>query len=126
MVFGRAAPARVLPGLLRLPPGKDFAGGTRFVPLLLCVLGLGVVLAVLGFGFSPLPCVVWPWRAALTASAQVKGYKGVPLLLYTDRSPRAWATHKHDTLLGQAQNGARAGGVVFTMVKFPRAAPPTM
>ena len=37
----------------------------------------------------------------------------MPLLLYTDRSPRAWATHKRDMLLGQAQNGARAGGVDF-------------
>ena len=42
----------------------------------------------------------------------------MPLLLYTDRSPRAWATHKRDTLLGQAQNGARAGGAVFTAVIF--------
>ena len=58
---------------------------------------------------------------APTVRAQVKGYKGAPLLLYTDRSPRAWATHKRDTLLGQAQNGARAGGAVFTVVKLFRA-----
>ena len=56
--------------------------------------------------------------AAPTARAQVKGYKSAPLFLYTDRSPRAWATHKRDTLLGQAQNGARAGGAVFTAVKL--------
>ena len=55
---------------------------------------------------------------ATTARAQVKGYKGAPPPLYIDRSPRAWATHKHDTLLGQAQNGARAGGAVFTAVKL--------
>ena len=55
---------------------------------------------------------------ALTARAQVKGYKGAPLLLYTHRSPRAWATHKRDALLGQAQNGARAGRAVFTAVKL--------
>ena len=54
-----------------------------------------------------------------------RGTKSVPLFLYTDRSPRAWATRKRDTLLGQAQNGARAGGVVFTVVKFPRAVPPS-
>ena len=64
--------------------------------------------------------------AAPTVRAQVKGYKGAPLLLYTDRSPRAWATHKRDTLLGQAQNGARAGGADFTAVilrplRFPTA-----
>ena len=36
--------------------------------------------------------------------------------MYTDRSPRAWAAHKRDTLLGQAQNGAGAGGADFTAV----------
>ena len=56
--------------------------------------------------------------AAPTVRAQVKGYKSVPLFLYTDRSPRAWATHKRGMLLGQAQNGARAGGAVFTMVRL--------
>ena len=54
--------------------------------------------------------------ATPTARAQVKGYKSAPLLLYTDRSPQAWATHKRDTLLGQAQNGARARGADFTAV----------
>ena len=38
--------------------------------------------------------------------------------MYTDRSPRVWATHKRDALLGQAQNGARAGGADFTAVTF--------
>ena len=42
----------------------------------------------------------------------------MPLLLYTDRSPRAWATHKRDTLLGQAQNGARVGGADFYRGNF--------
>ena len=42
----------------------------------------------------------------------------MPLLLYTDRSPQAWATHKRDTLLGQAKNGAWASGAVFTAVKL--------
>ena len=56
--------------------------------------------------------------AALTARPQVKGLKGEPLILYTDRSPRAWATHKRDTLLGQAQNGARAGGPDFYCGNF--------
>ena len=71
-----------------------------------------------GFGFSlaSLSCLahVWSWQAALTARAQVKGSKSRPLLLYTDKSPRAWATHKRNTLLGQAQNGARAVGADFT------------
>ena len=38
--------------------------------------------------------------------------------MYTDRSLRAWATHKRDTLLGQAQNDTRAGGADFTAVTF--------
>ena len=40
---GRAAAARVLPGLLKLAPGKDLAGGSRFVPLLFVVLFLAVL-----------------------------------------------------------------------------------
>ena len=75
-------------------------------------------------GFPPLPCYVWPWHVALTARAQVKGSKGEPLLLYTDKSPRVCATHKRDALLGQAQNGARAGGADFTVVTVPSAALP--
>ena len=69
-------------------------------------------------GSPPLPCSVWwcPWLRLPVHS--YRGTKSVPLFLYTDRSPRAWATHKRDTLLGQAQNGARAGGAVFTAVKL--------
>ena len=52
------------------------------------------------------------------AQGLLSGYKSAPPLLYTDRSPRAWATHKRDTLLGQAQNGARAGGADFYRGNF--------
>ena len=55
---------------------------------------------------------------ALTAHSQVKGLKGEPLLLYTDGSPRAWATHNRNGLLGRAQNGARAGGTGFYRSNF--------
>ena len=56
---GRAAMARVLSGLLEPPPGKDLAGGVRFVPFALCGLGLGVVLLLLSFGLTlaHLPCL---------------------------------------------------------------------
>ena len=56
---GRAATARVLPGLLKPPPGKDLAGGVRFTPFALCVHGLGVVLLLLSFGLTlaHLPCL---------------------------------------------------------------------
>ena len=94
-------------------PGKGLAGGTCFVPLLFVVLALALLwlswASVLPWLTSPVLLGVTV-GAAPTARAQVKGYKGAPLLLYTDRSPRAWATHKRDMLLGQAQNGARAGG----------------
>ena len=45
-------------------PGKGLAGGTCFASLLLCGLGLGVALAVLGFGFTSvhLPCSAWCGR----------------------------------------------------------------
>ena len=99
---GRAAPARVLPGLLRLP--RQGSWETCFAHSIFVALVLAIALFVLCLrllsGFPFLPCYAWPWREALTARAQVKGSKGEPLLLYTDRSPRAWATHKRDALLG--------------------------
>src|SRR3954469_17207571 len=51
-------------------------------------------------GSPPFPCLVWwcPWLRLPVHS--YRGKKSVPLFLYTDRSPRAWATHKRDALLG--------------------------
>ena len=40
---GRVTAARVLPGLLKPAPGKDLAGGSRFVPLLFVVLFLALL-----------------------------------------------------------------------------------
>ena len=83
-------------------PGKDLAGaagaalgkgpcrGNLYCPCNLCGLGplLFCFACPCGLGFSPasLPCLahVRPWQAALTARAQVKGSKAMPLLLYTD------------------------------------------
>ena len=50
--------------------------------------------------------------AAPNARALSKGYKVVPILQYTDRSPRAWATHKHGAFVGLAQKqcAGRRGG----------------
>ena len=68
--------------------GKGLAGETCFAHLLSIVSVFGVALIVLCLRLlsssPPLPCYVRPWRVGLTARAQVKGYKGVPLLLYTD------------------------------------------
>src|SRR3954467_2995004 len=60
---GRAAPARVLPGPLRLP-WQESCRGNLLRPSALCGLGLGVALAVLGFGFTlvHLPCSAWCGR----------------------------------------------------------------
>ena len=102
-------------------PGKGLAGGVHLAPLLFVSLVLALpclsrALVSLRLPSSALLSVAA--GAALTARALVKGSKGEPLLLYTDRSPWAWATHKRDALLGQAQNGARAGGADFTVVTF--------
>ena len=57
---GRAAPARVLPGLLRLPR-QGSRWGNLLRPSALCGLGLAVALIVLGFGLTlaHLPCSAW-------------------------------------------------------------------
>ena len=71
---GRVAAARVLPGLLELSPGKDLAGGVRFVPFALCGLGLGFVLLLSSFGLtlSHLPCLAGAVVSmARTARAQL-------------------------------------------------------
>ena len=96
-------------------PGKGLAGGTCFVPLLFVVLALALLwlswASVLPWLTSPVLLGV-TMGAAPTVRAQVKGYKSAPLLLCTDRSLRASATHKRDTLLGQAQKWCadRRGG----------------
>ena len=89
-----AAPARALP--------REFT--SSFCSL---CFWLGIALVVLWLCFL-CPAKRGQGRGAATARAQVKGYKKGPLLLYTDRSPLAWATYKRGALLGQAQNGARA------------------
>ena len=71
---GRAATARVLSGWLKPPPGKDLAGGVRFVPFALCGLGLGVVLllraSVLPW-FTSLALLIVVLPVAQTARAQL-------------------------------------------------------
>ena len=51
-------------------------------------------------GSPPLPCPVWwcPWLRLPVHS--YRGTKSVPLILYTDRSPRAWATRKCNRVVG--------------------------
>ena len=57
---GRAAPARVLSGPLRLPR-QESCQGNLLLPSALCGLGLGVALVILGFGLTlaHLPCSAW-------------------------------------------------------------------
>ena len=79
-------------------PGKGLTGGVHLALLLFVSMVLALFWLPCGFASSaPLGMAV---GAALTARAQVKGYKREPLLLCTDRSPRAWAIHKRDALLG--------------------------
>ena len=95
---GQVAPARFLPGLwtpLRHGPCQ----GSSPRPSTLCVSGLALLWLSCVFASSAPPSVAA--GVATTARAQVNGNRR-PLLLYTDRSPRAWATHKHRALLGQA------------------------
>ena len=80
-------------------PGKGLAGGAHLALLLFVFLAWrcsGCLVALLPSS-APLGVAA---GAAPTARAQVKGYKIGPLLLCTDRSPRAWAIHKRDALLG--------------------------
>ena len=82
-----SCPSKGLAGAAEAAPGKGLAGGTCFVPLLFVVLALALLwlprASVLPRFTSPvlLGAAV---GAAPTVRAQVKGYKGVPLLLYTD------------------------------------------
>ena len=100
---GRVAAARVLPGLLELSPVKDLAGGVHFVPFALHGLGLGViVLLSFGLTLAHLPCLAWCGgaRGSDCLCTVIGVQKVYPSFLYTDRSPRAWATHKRNALLG--------------------------
>ena len=56
---GRAATARVLPGLLKPPPGKDLAWGSASSPLLFVVLVLAL------FYFSGASALPWLTSLAL-------------------------------------------------------------
>ena len=75
LVFGRAAPARVLPGETA-PPLCFFA----FLVLALLWLSWALVLP----RFTSPVLLGATMGAAPTARAQVKGYKGAHILLYTD------------------------------------------
>ena len=59
-------------------------------------------------GSPPLPCLVWwcPWLRLPVHS--YRGTKSVPLFLYTDRSPRAWATRKRNRVVGLGPKTVRA------------------
>src|SRR4051812_4423660 len=90
---GRAATARVLPGLQKPPPGKDLAAGAASSPLLFVVLVLASFCSSLA---SALPRFLPPFSGSVRRRPWLRlpvhshrGTKSVPLFLYTDRSPRA-------------------------------------
>ena len=119
---GRAAMARALPGLLKMPPGKDLAGGVRFVLFALCGLGLGVVLLFPSFGLTLayLPCVAW--RGGVRGSncpCTVIGVQKVYPSFCTPTGAPWHGPHISATRCwARPRNGARAGGAVFTAVRF--------
>ena len=84
-----SCPGKGLAGAAKVAPGKGLAGETCFVHLHFVALVLDAALFVSSLrllsSFPPLPFYVRPWHVAPTARAQVKGSKGEPLLLYTDR-----------------------------------------
>ena len=93
-----------LAGFAKTAPGKDLAGGVRFVPFALCGLGLGVVLLLSSFGLTlaHLPCLAQCGgvRGSDCPCTVIRGTKSVPLFLYTNRSPQAWATSKRNRVVG--------------------------
>src|SRR5215216_2836250 len=105
-------------------PGKGLAGGVHLALLLFMFLAWRcsgrLVPSLL------LPRQAWPGAWGCDCPRTSKGVQVGPLLLYTDRSPGAWATYKRGALLGQAQNGARARGRrSFTTVTPSPVAPHT-
>src|SRR3954466_6235289 len=119
---GRAATARVLPGLLKPPPGKDLAGGVRFVPFALCGLGLGVVLLLSSFGLTlaHLPCLAWCGGArGSDCPCTVIGVQKVYPSFCTPTGDPGTGPHISATRCwARPKNGARAGATVFTVVRF--------
>ena len=119
---GRVAAARVLPGLLELFPGKDLAGGVRFVPFALCGLGLGVVLLLLSFSLTlaHLPCLAQCGGArGSDCPCTVIGVQKVYPSFCTPTGAPGPGPHISATRCwARPKNGARAGGAVFTTVRF--------
>src|SRR3954468_596596 len=119
---GRAATARVLPGLLKPPPGKDLAGGVRFLPFALCGLGLGVVLLLSSFGLTlaHLPCLAQCGGArGSDCPCTVIGVQKVYPSFCTPTGAPGPGPHISATCCwARPKNSAWAGGAVFTIVRF--------
>ena len=91
---GRAAPARVLSGPLRLPR-QGSCRGNLLRPSALCGLGLGVALVILGFGLTlaHLPCSAWCDRGrGSDCPCTGKGVQKCAPPFVHRQDPRAWAT----------------------------------
>src|SRR3954469_22071605 len=119
---GRAATARVLPGLLKPPPGKDLAGGVRFVPFALCGLGLGVVLLLLSSGLTLayLPCRAWCGgaRGSDCPCTVIGVQKAYPPFCTPTGAPGPGPHISATCCWARPKNGAWAGGADFTAVSF--------
>ena len=78
-----SCPGKALAGAAEVVPARVLPGGLPR-PFALCVSGLGVASVFLCLQLPSSALLSAAAGAALTARAQVKRYKGEPLLLYTD------------------------------------------
>ena len=114
--------------------GKGLAGAARTVsrqgscrgsplrPLCSSGLGLGVVLVLLSFGLTlaHLPCLAWCGgaRGSDCPCTVIRVQKVYPSFCTTTRAPRPGPHISATRCWARPKNGARAGGAVFTAVRF--------
>src|SRR4051812_40563312 len=104
---GASFPGKGLAGLAKTTSrqGSCQGGAPASSPLLFVVLASSCSSLTLASPRSYLPCRAWcsGARGSDCPCTVIVVQNVYPPFLYTDRSPRAWATHEHYTLLGQAQ-----------------------
>src|SRR3954468_21761109 len=97
---GASCHGKGLAELAKAAPRQGSCRGVCSVPFALCGLGLGVVLLLFSFGLTLayLPCRArcGGARGSDCPCTVIGVQKCTPPFLYTDRSPRVWATHKRN------------------------------
>ena len=112
-----SCPGKGLAGAAEAALARVLAGGTCYAYLIFVALVLVVASFVLWLrllsGFPFLPCLCVAMAGGSDCPCISKGVKRRAPTFVHRQEPPAWALHKRSTLLGQAQNGARAVGAVF-------------